>query len=240
MKKARRWLIAGAAVGAFALTQWLGWWQWGRAAQKDAVQAELEARVRLPAVDARELLRSPRSDSLLHRAVVLSGEWDASHTIFLDNRQMSGRQGFYVVTPLVLQGASPAAAILVQRGWAPRNFEDRTRLPAVDTPTGPVTVRGILAPPPAKLYELGQAGQGPIRQNLDLAAFRAETHLPLVDVSVRQTGAASEGLARDWPPANGGAATNLGYAFQWWAMSALVAVLYVWFQIIVPLRSRSA
>jgi surfeit locus 1 family protein len=106
----------------------------------------------------------------------------------------------------------------------------------VATPAGTVEVRGRLAPPPAKLYAFDKEEKGAIRQNLDLARFRAETGLPLLPVSVQQAGAPSDGLLRQWPQAGSGAAKNFGYAFQWWAMAALIAFLYVWFQLVVPRR----
>jgi surfeit locus 1 family protein len=127
----------------------------------------------------------------------------------------------------------------VQRGWIPRNFEHREQLPPVQTPGGVVEVQGRLAPPPAKLYEFAGAGQGAIRQNLDLAALRDQSGLPLLlAVSVQQLGPPSEGLLRRWPEAGSGAEKNYGYAFQWWALSALIAILYVWFQFVVPRRAR--
>jgi surfeit locus 1 family protein len=138
------------------------------------------------------------------------------------------------VTPLRIAGSQ--AVVLVQRGWVQRNFESRTSLPAIQTPTGTVEVRGILAPPPAKLYAFATEETGPIRQNLDLGAFRLETGLPLLALSVQQTGAPSEGLLRQWPEAGSGAERNYGYAFQWWAMAGLIAILYVWFQLVVPRR----
>ena len=94
-----------------------------------------------------------------------------------------------------------------------------------------------MAPPPAKLYEFAPAGQGAIRQNLDLAQFRAETRLPLLELSVQQAGAPSEGLLREWPQVASGAGKNYGYAFQWWALAGLIAFLYVWFQFVVPRRT---
>ena len=69
-----------------------------------------------------------------------------------------------------------------------------------------------------------------------MAQFRAETGLALLEVAVKQTGAPSEGLLRDWPEAASGAEKNYGYAFQWWALSALIAILYAWFQVIAPRR----
>lgn len=235
MTRAGRWLIALGALAAFAATLSLGLWQWSRAQQKLALHAAIEQRGRLPALDARALLAGADPRQLEHRQVVLRGEWAPQHTVFLDNRQMQGRVGFYVVTPLRLAGD---AAVLVQRGWVPRDFVQRDKLPPVQTPAGEVVVRGRLAPPPAKLYEFEPAGQGAIRQNLDLARFRAETRLALLEMSVQQTGAASEGLLREWPEVASGAGKNWGYAFQWWALSGLIAVLYVWFQFIAPRRRK--
>lgn len=233
MTRAQRWLVAVAALAGCAATLSLGVWQWGRAQQKLALHAAIEQRGQLPPLDAQALLAAADPAQLVHRQVALRGQWAGEHVVFLDNRQMHGRPGFYVVTPLLLQGD---VAVLVQRGWIPRDFAQRERLPPVQTPPGEVLVRGRLAPPPAKLYEFEAAAPGPIRQNLDLARFRAETRLALLDLSVQQTGAASEGLLREWPEVASGAGKNWGYAFQWWALSGLIAVLYVWFQFVVPRR----
>lgn len=232
--RARSWAVAAAALAGIAVTLALGAWQVDRARQKLDLHAAIEQRKGMAPVDARELLAAAPDAGLVHRPVVLRGAWLGRHTVFLDNRQMRGRPGFFVVTPLQLEGS--AASVLVERGWVPRNFADRATLPPVETPSGVVEVRGRLAPPPAKLYDFEGAGTGAIRQNLDLAQFRAETGLALLDVAVRQTGTPSEGLIREWPEAASGAEKNYGYAFQWWALSALIAILYAWFQFIAPRR----
>lgn len=234
LTRVRSWAVTVAALAGIAVTLALGAWQVGRAQQKLELHAAIEQRKGTQPVDARHLLGATAASDLLHRPVVLKGTWVAQHTVFLDNRQMHGRPGFFVVTPLRLEGS--AASVVVERGWVPRNFADRTKLPPVETPQGLVEVRGRLAPPPAKLYEFAQAEAGAIRQNLDLAQFRAETGLALLDVAVRQTGAPSEGLLREWPEIASGAEKNYGYAFQWWALSALIAILYAWFQFIAPRR----
>jgi surfeit locus 1 family protein len=233
----KRWLIAIAALAGIALTTSLGVWQWGRGTQRTALHEAIEARGHTAPVSAAELLASSDPATLLHRPVVLRGQWVPERTVFLDNRQMNGVPGFYVVTPLRLQDAS--GVVLVQRGWVQRNFEQRAQLPAVQTPAGTVEVHGRLAPPPAKLYEFAKEAAGPIRQNLDLARFRAETDLDLLPLSVQQVGAPSEGLLRQWPQAGSGAEKNFGYAFQWWAIAALIAILYVWFQLVLPRRRQA-
>ena len=231
----KRALIALAAAMGIAATIALGFWQWGRAEQKLALHEAMARQETLAPVGAVEAASG--DPALLHRTVVLRGTWLPDRTVWLDNRQMNAVPGFYVVTPLRVEGSS--AVVLVQRGWAPRNFTRREALPPITTPTGTVEVRGRLAPPPAKLFAFDAEESGPIRQNLDLARFRAETGLPLLPLSVQQTGAASEGLLRQWPQAGSGAEKNYGYAFQWWAIAGLIAILYVWFQYLRPRRRQA-
>ncbi|MBS0454296.1 MAG: SURF1 family protein [Proteobacteria bacterium] len=244
----------------------LGNWQLHRAAQKEALQAQIQAQGQLPVLDQAQFLALPSPLEALHRRVHLRGLWLASQSVYLDNRQMHGVPGFYVLTPLALEGSNET--VMVQRGWIQRNFNDRTALEPVATPSGLVEIDAVIATPPAHLLELGKdaamapaqavpaaeaaagskpaaaasptptaVGSSPIRQNLDLEAFRTQTGLPVrTELSLQEIGSASQGLQRDWPAPALGIDRHYGYAFQWFGLAALVAVLYVWFQLIVPLR----
>ena len=234
----RHWLVALAALAAVLATARLGWWQLDRAAQKLALQAALDERSRLPPLDSAALLARSADAAAAqhHRSVRLVGRWSAGHTVYLDNRQMDGRPGFIVLTPLRLDDGS---AVLVQRGWQPRDFQDRSRVVAPPTPDGVVELLGRIAPPPARLYEFDGDASGAIRQNLDLDAFARETGLALRPLSVLladSPAVAGDGLKRDWPAPAFGAAKNRGYAVQWFGLSALIVVLYVWFQLVQPRR----
>ena len=238
----RRALVWAVALAAMALTASLGRWQLSRAAEKEASQAAVAERQRLPALDGASLAQALSDDQareLLHRAITLRGQWLADRTVFLDNRPMARQTGFYVLTPLRLTGSD--RVVLVQRGWAPRHQVDRSLLPPVQTPTGEVQVSGRIAAHPPRVYRLGQEQGGAIRQNLDLDAWRAETGLPLAPVLVVQTGAASDGLQRDWPEAASGVEKHYGYAFQWFGLCTLIGLLLLWFQVVRPLyRARRA
>ena len=228
--RGRFWLVSAAAVLGLGLTLSLGRWQLSRAAQKEAMQLAQDAAAALPALDNQTLLALPDPAQALHRSVVLRGQWMAQRTVFLDNRQMQGKVGLYAITPLRLEAS--AAVILVQRGWLARNFLERTALAPLQTPGGTVQVRGYVAPAPTRLYQFGDGETGTIRQNLDLAAFGSEIGLPLGAVTVVQTGAASEGLLREWPAVGSGVEKHYGYAIQWFSLSVLIATIYVWFQFI--------
>lgn len=229
------WLITVAALLVIATGIALGRWQLDRAAQKEALATQMAERLQAPPVPVADLVAANDLSALWHRQVLLEGEWVPGRLWFLDNRQMSGRVGFFVLAPLRLDGGR---VVLVQRGWAPRDFQDRMRVPEVPTPSGRVAVVGRVAPPPPRLYELGEGGAGAIRQNVDLAALAQETGLPLLPLSVLQTGDAPDGLSREWPAPAAGVHKHYGYAFQWFGLSALFAFLYVWFQFIVPYRRR--
>ena len=255
-RKGSFWLITVAAILTICVTASLGNWQLSRASQKEALQAEIDAQGQRPAMDQTTFLAAEKAPDTLHRTVHLRGLWLGAQTVYLDNRQMRGVPGFYVLTPLALEGSD--RTVMVQRGWIQRNFESRTQLQPVQTPGGLVEIDARIVQPPSHLLELGKAkpaneaaggegklpteGSSLIRQNLDLEAFRAETGLPLrTDVSLQQIGGPSEGLQRDWPAPALGVERHYGYAFQWFGLAALVAILYVWFQFIAPRRkSRRA
>lgn len=240
--RGRFWVVTVAALLTVALTFSLGQWQLGRAAQKKALQASLDQKSQLAPLGNAELasfaLLNPSAlAALSDRRVDITGQWQAAQTVYLDNRPMNGRPGFWVMTPLQLSGTDKV--VLVQRGWIPRDFVDRSRLAPVETSAQEVRLQGRMAPAPAKLYAFKGADTGLIRQNLDIGVLAAETGLPLLPVLVLQTGPASEGLQREWAAPNTGIDKHHGYAAQWFGLSALVLGLYVWFQWVAPLRRRS-
>ncbi len=232
----RFWVLTFSAALVAAVTFSLGQWQLRRAAQKQNLQSAIVTQGNLLALKAQDLTDATNLPLTVHRRASLDGVWKSEHTVFLDNRQMDGKPGFIVITPLVL--TSTGQSVLVQRGWAPRNFENRSALPDIQTPTSQVTIQGRIAPPPSKLYEFKGIETGRIRQNIDIVAFSREVALPLLPVSIVQTGLASEGLLRDWAAANVGIDKHYGYAFQWFGLCALVVGLYVWFQLINPWRIK--
>lgn len=236
VRTGRFWVVVIATVVTMGVTASLGFWQLDRAQQKIGLQANIDAMEALPPLSTAELSALSDPSTAQHRRVELQGSWVQGATLFLDNRQMDGRTGFFVVTPFRLQGSG--LTLLVQRGWAPRNFQDRTAVPDVPTPSEAVRLEGRLSPPPGKLYELGEAASGPIRQNIDLPALADELQLRLMPLSILQTSDADDGLQRRWPVVDTGVHKHHGYAFQWFGLCALAGFLFVWFQILSPRRRQ--
>jgi surfeit locus 1 family protein len=225
--------VTAAAVFFSLLGLVLGFWQLDRAAQKEALQSAMYAQAgKTPLANAEVIALAAQGrmqeSGVLYHPVRLSGHWLPEHTLYLDNRQMDAKVGFFVFTPLRLD--PQGQVLMVQRGWVPRNFEAREQLPEVQTPVGLVAIDGDIALAPSKLYAPGAPSEGSIRQNLDLDQFRSQTGLPLQAFTVREVGPPSQGLRRQWPVIHFGIEKHYGYAFQWFALSLLIAGLYLWLQ----------
>jgi len=128
------------------------------------------------------------------------------------------------------------------RGWVARDPVDATKAAPIQTPTQPVRLEGRISAGLSHMTELKATTAGPsqvgellIRSNLDRQTMQAMV-TEQVSAVVVQTGANSDGLSRDWPVVSGSADKNKGYAFQWFALSGLIALLFIWFQWIGPWR----
>lgn len=235
-----------AAVAVAALTARLGLWQMHRGQEKRALQAEMIERAQAPALDGQALARTAlAAQGQWYRRVTARGHWLPVAPVFLDNRQMDGRPGFFVLSPLQLDRGD---VVLVQRGWVPRDMQDRSRLPALPLPAGEALVPARVAPWPSSLTALGSDAPGPIRQNADPEALASLWGHALLPYSLQQlapspvgagaAAAAEQTLQRRWPlPALDVRKHDL-YAVQWFLFSLLTVGLYVWFQLIRPRLAR--
>ena len=235
----RTWVVTLAAVLGVAVTFRLGVWQLSRAEEKTSLQAHIDAQALQAPLQADHALAHPEQWIQVHRPVALQGQWLTAQTVYLDNRNHHGQAGFWVLTPLRW---APGQVVWVQRGWVQRDLRDAAKAPPINTPTGTVLVTGRIAAPLSHMVELSapetssQVGQqARIQVNLDMAQMQSLVN-DNVNAVVIQTGQDSDGLRRDWPVIAQSADKNKGYAFQWFALSALIAGLYLWFQWIQPIR----
>ncbi|AQV92704.1 cytochrome c oxidase assembly protein [Cupriavidus necator] len=233
-------LPLAAALVVIAVTCALGNWQLNRAHEKEARAARLRA---LSAQPPMVLGTVPLSQVVTDRTVRVTGRFDTARTVLLDNRPHGNgsqpgdsRAGFLVLTPLRISGSptgpagAPGAiqAVLVLRGWLPRDAQDRTRIAPFPTPDAEVTIEGTALAAVPRVYSLGNDAAGSkIRQNVDIAAYAAESGLALHPLVLEQRSDTGDGLARDWAPADLGAERHYGYAFQWFGLAALTMVLVI-------------
>ncbi len=221
-------LSAGVAGVWIAIS--LGNWQTHRAEGKLAVEARWRS---AEAASPRTIV--PANLSLvpaeLPQRVRLTGQFVHDKSVWLDNRPLDGRAGLILLTPLVLADSAPARAsvVLVMRGWAPRDMQERTRLPKVAEPRGEVVIEGLALEHPPRVYELSKVAEPvplpALWQNLDFGEYAKASGLPVVPWVVQQQGGPDDGLVRDWPRPASGVERHRGYALQWYALAGLIALL---------------
>lgn len=207
----------------FALTLWLGNWQAERAETKRALQARYDKAVEeAPIHVGRTLLDR---DSVLYRKLEVTGEFDAAHTILLDNRVLDGVAGYHVLTPLKIEGSQ--LSILVNRGWMPVG-RSRAHVPVPPTPSGRVSLEGMAVDPHSRYFELAHAApQGRVWQNLDFERYEAIEGLKLQPVLLLQTSVLNDGLQRTWPRPDTGVSMHVSYEIQWYSLATTLVVLWL-------------
>ncbi|MGI4812533.1 MAG: SURF1 family protein [Janthinobacterium lividum] len=218
-----RFWPAFAVAFVMAVTIALGFWQLGRARQKEArQQAITHFEQAAPQTVGRDTL--PLASIEYHR-VRASGRFMPERVVYLQNRPYDDQPGFYVVMPMQLANGG---YVLVNRGWLPRASTDMNAIAPYKTPPGQVYIEGVARADASRAFQLGgadSAASGPIRQNLDVHAYAREIGLPLQPFVMFETSDTGDGLVRDWPPPTLGVERNYGYMVQWWSM-ALVALLF--------------
>lgn len=202
----------------------LGQWQTHRAQEKLALQQRMQARAGQAPLRA---LPADTADAEF-RHVQLRGQFLPQWTLYLENRPYNGAVGFHVLT--LFQPEGSAQAVVVARGWAPRDAADRTRVPQVPPPSGMTEVEGILRRDAGHVMQLGTADAPRpqvILQNLDLPALAAASGLCIAPLVIEQGGAAGDTLVRDWPAPSLGIDRHRGYAVQWYALAAMALLFFI-------------
>jgi len=215
-----------AALIALAVLLGLGTWQMQRLDWKAALIAEMQARGAAAAI---ELPRDLSAPDLEYRKVRLRGTFLHDRELYLSSRTNKGKVGLHVVTPMRLDDGR---IILVDRGWVPPEKKDPAAR-AEGQVAGPVALEGVLR----------RGGWGgstwfqPANQHeenlwlwLDLPAMAARAGVPGAETAAYVAAHLAE-IPGGYPL--GGTArvdlsnNHLQYAITWYALAAILLVIYV-------------
>lgn len=212
-----------ATICMMAVTFSAGRWQLNRVSEKQEFQTLFQQSQQLPAVN----LVQPIADAtvLRYRSLVAEGQFLPDKQIFIDNREHKGRSGYHVITPLVIAGTG--AVVLVNRGWVERG-RNYSVTPDVQVPSGRVQVSGTGSLPSRRYLELSdRAITGKVWQNLTFERVGRELGLSVLPVIVLQHNDKANGLSPVIEQPDFKSDMHRGYAFQWFALTATLLVIYV-------------
>lgn len=205
----------------------LGSWQLHRGQAKQALRATYEAALRAPE-QSPEHLSPARADGV--QRLKLHGHYEAGQQLLLDNQGHEGRPGYHLWTPL---RTAQGELVMVDRGWIPR--EARSQAEQAPVPDAPLSVQGYWRNLPVPGMRLAadncqaQADWPRLVQYPTLADLQClYPQQALADGLLLLDAAADAGFVRDWQTAPElDPAKHWGYAFQWFAFTLTLWVLYL-------------
>lgn len=229
----RRWTspswfaLALLAVGLGVFTT-LGFWQLGRAHDKETLLAAFAGSTQRAPVTLAEARRS--TAAMPHPRVRVRGRYDPLHSYLLDDQVRDGRPGLFAFA--VFEPADGGPSLLVNRGFLARAGDGGpVQVPAAET--GEVELAGLYAPPPGTGLRLG--GNALPRQSrwpkssirIDTAEI-AEDLGRAVDTRVLLLDAdPSSGFVRAWTPQILPPERHRGYALQWFSFAVAAVVIFI-------------
>ena len=220
------WLLTLVLAVLFAR---LGFWQLDRAGEKKAIISAYQQAAKSAPVDLDAVLTAGKMAPKLNaHAVSVSGQFDPSHTLLLDNQIVSQQPGYRVWTPLRLASGKLA---LVDRGWVPMH-PDRSILPQVETPQDSVDLRGVwqaLPRPGMRLAadDCDRSGWPRVVQYPRFEELQCLLGADLVEGLLWLDPAEPHGFAREWVRNDFPPERHYGYALQWFSLAATLLVLFI-------------
>lgn len=202
----------------------LGIWQLDRAEQKRALQTQIDAAHHSSATP---LMAFENAIPPAWQPLLLTGQFDAQHIWLLDNRLRDGQPGVEVLQ--VFHDQPSDRRVLVNRGWL--YWLDRSQLPTIFTPQGELQLLVERLPDPERGFTLHSpttTGWPQLVGSIDLPLFTAQTKLPMQTWIARLQPGSNAALRLDWPPMPMSATKHTGYAIQWFAMAAMLLILFIW------------
>lgn len=206
-------------------------WQLERLEERRADNAIIEANAEAEPTPAPRLLTAgePLPAEREWRPVTAAGRYDTEHELLVRYRQFDGEPGFNVLTPFV---TDEGTALLINRGWIPRDSATATDLPDPPAPpSGHVQVTGRL-----RLSEDGDPDQvrprtGQVRY-IDVATIARSLPYPVyggfAELTDHDPAGPADDAVRQLPPPTLDEGPHLSYAVQW-VIFAIIAVVGVGF-----------
>ncbi len=221
-----------ATICMMAVTFSAGRWQLSRATEKMELQSKFEQNQAQPAVNLDRFSGDP--GVLRYRQMEVDGEFIPNKQVYIDNREHDGKSGYHVIAPLLIAGSN--RVVLINRGWIARGV-DYPKAPPVSLPVGSINIAGAGSVPSSRFLELSdQTIAGNVWQNLTFARANNAFGLSVLPVVILQQQNVAKGLTPVRERPNFKIDMHRGYAFQWFALTATLMVIYV----VVNTKRRSA
>lgn len=220
-------LLTAAGVVVFS---GLGWWQLGRAHEKERLLAAYAGAASAPPQALAEARRNAARDDGPHAHVHVRGRYDARHEFVLDDQVRDGRQGVLVYT--LFEPVDGSMPLLVGRGFVTRDAHGALPVvpPASDAEQA---LSGLYAPAPGGGLRLG-GNPLPAQRDwpkrgiyLDPSEIGADLGRTIDPRVLLLDPDPASGFMREWTPQILPPSRHRGYAFQWFSFAVAAVVILI-------------
>lgn len=219
------WLTTLVTLLVLTLLINLGLWQTRRGEFKSQLHERYQSRSQSATQSVAALIAMGK-DSMDFPAT-LTGVYDHSRILLLDNRTHRGIPGFQVITPLDIG----SHYVLVNRGWVAQG-ETRQAIPAFPRQTGTQTVNGVTHIPNPNYFVLKEDDYSHVSwpfiiQKIDIGKTATLFDKPLAPFTLRLNPDKESGFVREWHSNPMTPEKHYGYAVQWFSLALALMVIYV-------------
>ncbi|NRD72276.1 SURF1 family protein [Shewanella sp. VB17] len=224
-----RVLLIIATVSLFILLVKLGFWQLSRADLKENIQSQLIARQASAPLSFAQLLSFPSTESLTGYRFNATVHPIGEKIFLLDNQIFNGQIGYLALQ--ILQIAPNTPWLLVELGFIPAGA-DRRQLPTFQHISKIQTLSGRLYQKqtnPMSSALMAEAGWPKRIQNLNITHIENVLQHSVAPAVFQPESILEVDLPHPWKPIPFTAQKHLGYAFQWFSMALVYALLMIYF-----------
>lgn len=205
----------------------LGFWQLNRAYFKENLESQIRIHSNDAPIEIKKAIEDPKKFE--YYPVKLSGRYDNTHQLLLDNRFYRHQLGFEVLT---LVSISQGQSVLVNRGWIPKPANS-SQLPKLYAVNGVQTIKGKLIIPQNKIFKLGLTRYADeewprVIPNLSWESInKALPNKKILPFIIQLDPSAKNGYIRNWRPVTMSPNKHKGYAVQWFAMAGTLVIIFI-------------
>jgi len=211
----------------------LGFWQLDRAEQKRVILAAVTEKMNSETL--REVPNEDDIEAARYQHISLQGQFDSQHLIYIDNKVVFGKVGYFVVSPFLVKGSNKQ--VLVNLGWVAMG-KTRQDLPTIKIPQGLLTIAGRIKTNIENVFSLTEQSfdkvswplvvQWPSPTQLSsLLNINIQPLIILLDKPKDKVDEYEKQFKREWKFISSSPDMHTSYAMQWFSLAFVLVLIFI-------------
>jgi len=211
----------------------LGFWQLDRAEQKRVILSAVTKKM-----DSESLSTIPNKSDIeasKYRRISLQGKFDSARLMYIDNKIVFGKVGYYVVSPFLVNNSKQT--VLVNLGWVAMG-KSRQDLPIVNIPNTTVRITGRIKTNVDKVFSLSEKSFDSVswplvvqwispQQLTEVLNIELPPMIILLDKPKDKIVEYEKQFKREWKFISSSPDMHTSYAMQWFSLALVLVLIFI-------------